>query len=583
MTERSEINHPVSTPQPPSPHSRNVYTPSFQYTRPTNAPLMDRKDLLPSVSSLSPSIPAMYQHQQTIAQHFGLPPIKTKMEESGVYDGYGASLPGGQRVGVSSPVSNPEQENSVPFTHSFTPRSNVQYHAHPTQHPAPYPPQPLQFRRNQRAVEQHQSPTPEMAPFFYPTKQFCTLYSMDRTNELRVTVHAKTDKGFFIAENDWTCYRRNYFHVSCAFNVQGVQREVLEDAVVPCMVEASPGQLRVVSCFLLGINARVSNSERRVELVQHTPKRDKGPQTTPVPKPVLAGGDPNSNSLVSGPRANVACFERLQFKTATANNGKRRAAQQYYVLLVELWGVCSESGEQIKVAAAQSAPIVVRGRSPGHYADSNANAGGKDGELKQQLDQKGTVYAIPGHMVTGGDYYVQGPGGDGKAAPATARIGNVATMTSAEYPSHAGGGVYVGYLPPPPPPFHSPSNYVYQGGAPPNFAPSGADPLPPSQQPPPPQPHRNAPPSYPSQRQPQPQSNSDGSSTPSSPSSPEQRHPYLNGQRNEAKQENGAYPLPPFSASQYTEGRMISGPGETEYQENHGSLADRIAAQKSAS
>lgn len=64
-----------------------------------------------------------------------------------------------------------------------------------------------------------------------------------------------------------------------------------------------------------------------------------------------------------------ATFERIQFKTATANNGKRRAAQQYYFLLVELLAdVGSQHPDRwIKVAFRMSAPLVVRGRSPSHY------------------------------------------------------------------------------------------------------------------------------------------------------------------------------------------------------------------------
>lgn len=77
----------------------------------------------------------------------------------------------------------------------------------------------------------------------------------------------------------------------------------------------------------------------------------------------------------------IAVFDRIQFKSATANNGKRRAAQQYYHLIVELYadvGNASSSapgqsnqgdGGWVKISQRISAPMVVRGRSPGHYAD----------------------------------------------------------------------------------------------------------------------------------------------------------------------------------------------------------------------
>ncbi|CAG8763200.1 16790_t:CDS:2, partial [Racocetra fulgida] len=141
----------------------------------------------------------------------------------------------------------------------------------------------------------------------------------------------------------------------------------MNESDISCLLEVD-GQFHPVSQFLLGITARVSNSDKKIELVQHTPKRDKGPQMVPVPKPIRAGGNLNLSSV--GSNSNIVTFERIQFKTATANNGKRRAAQQYYVVMVDLYAQ-TENGEQYRVATSTSAPLVVRGRSPGHYADNH--------------------------------------------------------------------------------------------------------------------------------------------------------------------------------------------------------------------
>lgn len=192
------------------------------------------------------------------------------------------------------------------------------------------------------------------------------------------------DRGFFLADNDWTCYRRNYFQVSCAFSISGLNSpNPYYDPHHPhhhhphhhyepqCYIQLD-GMFIPVRQFSLNISARVSNSDKKIDLVQHTPKRDKGPQNTPVPKPVLPGGNVNLSAV--GANQNIATFERIQFKTATANNGKRRAAQQYYVCIVDLYcDVVTENGlhRQIKIATCQSAPLVVRGRSPGHYSDNN--------------------------------------------------------------------------------------------------------------------------------------------------------------------------------------------------------------------
>ncbi|KAG9294340.1 hypothetical protein G9A89_001845 [Geosiphon pyriformis] len=205
----------------------------------------------------------------------------------------------------------------------------------------------------------------DTGPFFSATKQHYNLTSMDRTNSFKLRIHSKVDRGFFLADQDWTCYRRNYFQISSAFSITAPHP--VNEMETPCLLEVD-GQIYNVTQFLLGITARVSNSDKKIELVQHTPKRDKGPQMVPMPKTIRAGGNLNLSSV--GTNANIVTFERIQFKTATANNGKRRAAQQYYVILVDLYAHV-ESGELHRVATSTSAPLVVRGRSPGHYADSH--------------------------------------------------------------------------------------------------------------------------------------------------------------------------------------------------------------------
>jgi hypothetical protein len=206
------------------------------------------------------------------------------------------------------------------------------------------------------------------SPFFSQTKQHHNVYSMDRTTSYKLTLKSKVDRGFFLADNDWTCYRRNYFQISSAFTITTSSGHTVNESETPCLVEVD-NQFHTCTQFLLGITARVSNSDKKIELVQHTPKRDKGPQSVPTPKPIRPGGNLSLSSV--GSNSNIVTFERIQFKTATANNGKRRAAQQYYVVLVDLYAQPENGGELIRIATSTSAPLVVRGRSPGHYADNH--------------------------------------------------------------------------------------------------------------------------------------------------------------------------------------------------------------------
>ena len=142
----------------------------------------------------------------------------------------------------------------------------------------------------------------------------------------------------------------------------------------------------------MSISAIVAeNQSQAIELVQHTPKRDKGPTHQPEKVhmfPKVSTHHHHSLNLYpdNGMRGSYAeaygaaaqssspvtehSFERIQFKQATQNNGKRRAAQQYYHLVIELYADVGTRAKErfIKVAFRKSAQMIVRGRSPGHYS-----------------------------------------------------------------------------------------------------------------------------------------------------------------------------------------------------------------------
>ncbi|CAG8562421.1 11133_t:CDS:2 [Ambispora leptoticha] len=270
-------------------------------------------------------------------------------------------------VNASVPRPNGTNPNNTPSTPSSVPdRKRIDGHPPPFT-TSSFPSTPYNSATRKRRSDTLGFPG-DAGPFFSATKQHFNLYSMDRANSYKLHINSKVDRGFFLADSDWTCYRRNYFQISSAFSITlNGTTHPLNESEVPCLIEVE-GQFHTVTQFLLGITARVSNSDKKIELVQHTPKRDKGPQMVPIPKTIRAGGNLNLSSV--GSNSNIVTFERIQFKTATANNGKRRAAQQYYVVLVDLYAQV-ESGETHRVATSTSAALVVRGRSPGHYADNH--------------------------------------------------------------------------------------------------------------------------------------------------------------------------------------------------------------------
>ncbi|PBP20363.1 NDT80/PhoG like DNA-binding family protein [Diplocarpon rosae] len=240
----------------------------------------------------------------------------------------------------------------------------------------------------------------QASPPLFPTDVSYTLQTSDG-QVVKPEIFGKIDKGFFMADNDWTCYRRNYFSLNCSYTLT----PSIPSGALYLVQHNGPGPQ--VHGFSMSIAAVVDGRDgKSIELVQHTPKRDKGPQEKPArvtlaPRPPASHGMYGNESLGSraglyeatgfSPNPNQpaveATFERIQFKNATANNGKRRAAQQYYHLLVELFAdVGSQHPDRyVKIASRMSAPMVVRGRSPGHYqgerrgSNSSAGPGGATG------------------------------------------------------------------------------------------------------------------------------------------------------------------------------------------------------------
>ena len=212
--------------------------------------------------------------------------------------------------------------------------------------------------------------SPNNSPPFEPTRVLYSLIDLRRTL-ITPTIQAEVDKGFFKADQDWTCYRRNYFSIACSYSLSPE-------------TEANSGELYIHRSNVLpsepiealGICISAKAEGKPIELVLHNPKRDKGPLDTPQIQEL----SPYPSDKLGLRGANVAIFNRIQFQKATANNGKRRAAQQYFHVLVELYAKVPKApkgqseSQWIKVASRLSAPLVVRGRSPGHYQDERRNS-----------------------------------------------------------------------------------------------------------------------------------------------------------------------------------------------------------------
>ncbi|KXX78041.1 Protein pacG [Madurella mycetomatis] len=178
---------------------------------------------------------------------------------------------------------------------------------------------------------------------------------------------------FFVAEDvfgsesnpgrplELTCYRRNLWqisgqitlprHVANYVDDQGRQAPVVELAASISAIESIEGK----ATEMITIPWKSSNAALGAE----EPKMPSPPPVVPLD---LSSGHEVDGNHVSVP----VSWKRLQFKHATANNGRRKGLQQHYVVQINLL-VKTKNGEHIKVAEIQSGPVIVRGRSPRNF------------------------------------------------------------------------------------------------------------------------------------------------------------------------------------------------------------------------
>ena len=184
---------------------------------------------------------------------------------------------------------------------------------------------------------------------------------------------------FFKSDPDgrWTCYRRNYVNVRVRYVLHGIRA----GEVLYVFIE---GKQRRVRDLGTRITAHKSGtSEDSIDLVHFTPKREHGLQ---LADKVISLSTVASRTAIS-PTLQLCkqfrdgfgegfVFERMQFRSATPNNGSRSSRQPGNRLCTELLADVSAEGADVPewrlICRRISEDIVVRGRSPVHYRRKRA-------------------------------------------------------------------------------------------------------------------------------------------------------------------------------------------------------------------
>ncbi|KAG5416967.1 hypothetical protein I9W82_004598 [Candida metapsilosis] len=294
-----------------------------------------------------------------------------------------------------------------------------------------------------RKVAPRSSDLFRVGPPFGMMKQHAPVYCKANDMQVFPMLHARIDRGFEMGETGtWIGYKRNYFTLVASFNLQdfdfgrflqnqfytydksklngnGLHHHHPRTAQ-PHHHPHHPhhahhaGETRLdISYFAIRLVAKCSDDDVAISLIQHTAKRDKGPQFPPPIYPALPGDLPdhetvkascnkrnnskieNMNKVFFFDRAQyygdygldsskdhsilrnypsdsiskVARFERIQF-TSSIRVKSTSTAARYFTLSCELLGIVEDEESQIQpilLGSIESPPLVIRGRSPSSY------------------------------------------------------------------------------------------------------------------------------------------------------------------------------------------------------------------------
>ncbi|KAK4695708.1 hypothetical protein P7C70_g8501, partial [Phenoliferia sp. Uapishka_3] len=179
---------------------------------------------------------------------------------------------------------------------------------------------------------------------------------------------------------EWICYRRNYISLSVAVTSPPTSRTKLFTSDPTKVAHSSP-----IVRFAIIIDSRSQPSLAPAILLQFDPSRKLRlakpvePLVIPLASAPPASSPPTSSSRSSYPttppsshviptrdRRSSAAFTRLQYRSATANNGKQSHTQERYVAVVRIDAI-RDDGTRDEIGRWTSKPFIVRGRSPKNF------------------------------------------------------------------------------------------------------------------------------------------------------------------------------------------------------------------------
>ncbi|KAL5337782.1 hypothetical protein BJX70DRAFT_222753 [Aspergillus crustosus] len=279
--------------------------------------------------------------------------------------------------------------DDLTFTHHTLPPETLKRFSSGFEDPfpdmvAPFEPAPPVEQPTDSSIDHNN----KLLSFSIPVYPFTLLdYSFRRAS---ISVSAQLHGMFFLAESPWTtsptenappqqgaeltCYRRNLFQITGSVTLPRGLRYIITETgdripivahelTVSATESVEGNSVKIISVPwktpAANGNSNAEDASSNSNLTGTAPKVEKEPP--PIPLDMMAGQDLDTD-YATFPIA----WKRLQFRVATANNGRRKELQQHFVVRLKVVATLSTGG-RIPICEVHSGPVIVRGRSPRNF------------------------------------------------------------------------------------------------------------------------------------------------------------------------------------------------------------------------
>lgn len=270
-----------------------------------------------------------------------------------------------------------------------------------------------------------------VGPPFAATTVSRPIYNETLAVEMAPQISARLDRGFNLIDGQWIGYKRNYFTLVASFCFSGHPLDICSTSAL-LYVDADNNRHPLLYFKLRLVSTCPEDNKTLVTLVQHTAKRDKGPQFSPPVYNAIPGSLPGHQvmKLVANIRNGdkilrcnrlfylphlerrqlaascadqcilatypddkevslVARYERIQFLSSAAGSRKQSSTNnKHYTLEVQLLGVTED--DEVVLAYSETPPLIVRGRSPSNYTSNEKKKKKTDQENQEPRKRRVT-------------------------------------------------------------------------------------------------------------------------------------------------------------------------------------------------